>query len=258
MAPGAKGIIAGGSADLCLPEPPKSADRIKQEESDKMQLSEKEKKMYEYISDMINSEGYPPTVRDIQAALHIKSTSTVHSYLAKLEEKGYIRRDHGKSRSVRVENGGRAVGGGASGRTGRGSKEGGNAQENRTIKVPLVGKVAAGTPILAVENNEGYIDFPTLMGSQLVYEQLFALRVAGTSMIGAGIMDRDIVVVSKCSYAENGEIVVALLDEEATVKRFFKENGHFRLQPENPELQPIITNEVYILGKVIAVVRYYK
>lgn len=202
-------------------------------------LNDKEKRVYEFITDTITSEGYPPTVRDIQTALHIKSTATVHSYLEKLEEKGYIRRDPGKSRSMRVD---------------EPTAEKGNAG---TVKIPVVGKVAAGTPILAVENNEGYVDFPVMNG-QNRYGQLFALRIKGTSMIGAGILDGDIVVVSKTNVAENGEIVVALVGEEATVKRFYKENGHFRLQPENPDMAPIIVDECYILGKVTAVLRYYK
>ena len=203
------------------------------------QLNEKEKKVLEFITDAIRSEGYPPTVRDIQNALHIKSTATVHSYLARLEEKGYIRRDPGKSRSMRI------------------GEEGGEKENSRTTKVPVVGRVAAGTPILAVENYEGYVDFPVL-NSPYSYSQLFALRIAGTSMINAGILDGDIVVVAKTNLVENGEIVVALVNDEATVKRFYKENGHFRLQPENPSMEPILVDEVYILGKVVAVLRYYK
>lgn len=201
------------------------------------QLTDKEKRVYEYIADTINSEGYPPSVRDIQTALRIKSTSTVHAYLAKLEEKGYIRREKGKSRSMRVD------------------EHGAPSEGARTAKVPIVGRVAAGSPLLAVENYEGYVDFPVMNGG--MYGQLFALRIAGTSMIGAGIMDGDIVVVNKCSNAENGDIVVALLEDEATVKRFFKEDGRFRLQPENPALAPIYTDELYVLGKVVAVLRYY-
>lgn len=202
-----------------------------------VKLTDKEKRVYEYIADTINSDGYPPSVRDIQTALRIKSTSTVHAYLAKLEEKGYIRREKGKSRSMRVD------------------EHGGSGENTRTAKVPIVGKVAAGAPLLAVENYEGYVDFPMMNGG--MYGQLFALRIAGTSMIGAGILDGDIVVVNKCASAQNGDIVVALLEEEATVKRFFKEDGRFRLQPENPALEPIYTDEVYILGKVVSVLRYY-
>ena len=136
-------------------------------------------------------------------------------------------------------------------------EEGGEKENSRTTKVPVVGRVAAGTPILAVENYEGYVDFPVL-NSPYSYSQLFALRIAGTSMINAGILDGDIVVVAKTNLAENGEIVVALVNDEATVKRFYKENGHFRLQPENPSMEPILVDEVYILGKVVAVLRYYK
>ena len=203
-------------------------------------LTEKERAIYEYITDVIKSERYPPTVRDIQSSLHIKSTSTVHAYLARLEEKGYIRRDPGKSRSLRVD------------------EQSGAKENGRTVKVPIIGRVAAGMPILAVENCEGYVDLPVVNGRGND-GQLFALRVKGESMIGAGILNNDIVVVSKTNYAENGEIVVAMADnEEATVKRFYKENGHFRLQPENPEMAPIILDEVYILGKVTAVIRYYK
>ncbi|MBQ9467922.1 MAG: transcriptional repressor LexA [Clostridia bacterium] len=203
-------------------------------------LNAKEKAVYDYISDAIRRDGYPPTVRDIQSALHIKSTSTVHAYLARLEEKGYIRRDAGKSRSVRVD------------------EQTNDAVRGGSVKVPVIGRVTAGQPILAVENCEGYIDFPVMSGAA-GYGQLYALRVRGESMIGAGIMDGDIIVVSKTNTAENGEIVVALCEnDEATVKRFYKENGHYRLQPENPSMEPIIVDEVYILGKVVAAIRYYK
>lgn len=199
-------------------------------------LTEKEKQMYEFIKDIIESTGYAPSIRDIQLALCIKSTSTVHAYLARLEEKGYIRRDAGKSRSVRMEEDSRP------------------SRHNTTVKVPVMGDVAAGAPILAVENCRFYIDFPVTNIRN--YDQLYALCIKGTSMIDAGILNGDIVVVNKCENANNGEIVVAMVDGEATVKRFFKEDGHFRLQPENKAMDPIIVNEVYILGKVIAVLRY--
>ncbi|MBP3321265.1 MAG: transcriptional repressor LexA [Clostridia bacterium] len=202
-------------------------------------LTDKEKKIYEYIADTINSEGYPPSVRDIQTALHIKSTSTVHSYLERLEEKGYIRREKGKSRSMRVDE----------------PSAPGAGELSRTEKVPILGRVAAGPPLLAEQYYEDYVDFPVTKPG--MYGQLFALRISGTSMIGAGIMNGDIVVVNKCGHAENGDIVVALLEDEATVKRFYKEDGRFRLQPENPDMAPIYANEVYIMGKVIAVLRYY-
>ncbi len=201
-----------------------------------MELTELEKKIYDYITQIIRRDGYSPSVRDIQNALSIKSTSTVHSYLSRLERKGYIQKETGKSRTLRIEN---------------------NAFDARkSIKVPLLGKVTAGVPITAVENHEGYLDFPALNRSYNS-TNLFALRVEGVSMINAGILDGDIVVVKKESYAENGDIVVALIEDEATVKRFYKENGHFRLQPENDALEPIIVDEVSILGKVVSVIRFY-
>ena len=199
-------------------------------------FAEKEKAIYDYIEETIRNEGYSPTVRDIQAALDIKSTSTVHSYLARLEEKGLIKKDPGKSRTLKTSS------------SGAGSK--------RTVRVPLIGQVRAGMPILAVENYEGYIDYPLLKGAYSVNE-LFALRVTGDSMIEAGILDGDIIIVKKESTAENGQIVVALVDDGATVKTFYKENGHFRLQPENHSLKPIIADEVYILGRVVANFRFY-
>lgn len=199
-------------------------------------LNTKEQQIYDYIYESISRDGFSPSVRDIQNALAIKSTSTVHAYLSKLEEKGYIQKENGKSRTLRVENI--------------------KGDIHRIAKVPLLGKVTAGMPILAVENFEGYIDFST-MNRSYAYNDLFALRVQGESMIEAGIFDGDIVVIKKTPYAENGEIVVALVEDEATVKRFFREDGHFRLQPENSAMEPIIVDEVYILGRVISVQRYY-
>ncbi len=199
-------------------------------------LKEKEKQIYDYIYETISREGFSPSVRDIQAHLGIKSTSTVHAYLAKLEEKGYIQKENGKSRTVRID----SI----------------RNDSRRSIKVPVLGKVTAGMPILAIENFEGYIDFPT-MNRSYSYNDLFALKVSGESMIEAGILDGDIVVVKKDPTADNGQIVVALTEEGATVKTFYKEKGHFRLQPENPTMEPIIVDEVYILGRVVSVIRYY-
>ncbi|MBR5514863.1 MAG: transcriptional repressor LexA [Clostridia bacterium] len=199
-------------------------------------LTAKEQKVYDYIFETINREGFSPSIRDIQMNVGIKSTSTVHAYLSKLEEKGYINKEGKKSRSVRL--------GGA------------RPQNRQSTKVPILGKVTAGMPILAVENFEGFLEFP-LLNRSYGHNELFALRVSGESMIEAGILDGDIVVIRKEQYAENGEIVVALLEDEATVKTFYKENGHYRLQPENPTMDPIITDEVYILGKVVSVIRYY-
>lgn len=197
---------------------------------------EKEQAIYDYINETIRREGYSPTVRDIQTALGIKSTSTVHAYLRRLEERGMIRKDPGKSRTLQ---------------TGAAASE-----PKRTMRVPLLGQVRAGMPILAVENYEGYIDYP-LMNRAYGANELFALRITGDSMIEAGILDGDIIIVKKEMSAENGEIVVALVDDSATVKTFYRENGHFRLQPENSRLEPIIVDEVYILGKVVANLRFY-
>lgn len=199
-------------------------------------LTKKEQQVYEYIHEAICRDGYSPSIRDIQINVGIKSTSTVHAYLAKLEEKGYIHKENGKSRSLRVDSAGR--------------------DSRYSAKVPLLGKVTAGMPILAVENFEGYLDFP-IMNRAYGHNDLFALRVSGESMIEAGIMDGDIVIIKKEQYAENGQIVVALIEDEATIKTFYKENGHYRLQPENSSMEPIIVDEVYILGKVISVLRYY-
>ena len=204
------------------------------------ELTPKESQIFRYISETLKSEGYAPSVRDIQNALNIRSTSTVHSYLARLEQKGYIQKEQGKSRTLRID-------GATGGRNGSGS-----------VKVPLLGRVAAGVPILAVENLEGYIDLP-LSGIPRSSRgaELFALRIAGESMIGDGIMDGDIVIVRKENFAENGNFVVVLVDDEATVKRIYKENGRFRLQPSNPRMEPIYAEEVYVLGRVIADIRYY-
>ena len=199
-------------------------------------LTPKEKLFYDYITNTIRSEGYPPSVRDIQQALDVKSTSTVHAYLQRLEEKGYIRKSDRKSRSLRVNDPLPA--------------------SQDTARIPLVGTVAAGTPILATQNIERYLDVPAISRA-LRGSNLFALRVKGESMIEAGILDGDIIVVNRDAEFQNGEIVVALIDDEATVKTYYKENGHFRLQPENSTMEPIIVDEVYILGKVVSVQRYY-
>lgn len=198
-------------------------------------LTEKESEMYHYICESTEAHGYPPSVRDIQNALGIKSTATVHSYLTKLEMKGYIQREQGKSRTLRV--GDETPSGGSS------------------VRVPIVGQVAAGLPILAQENYDGYVEF--CPPSWMPRGELFALKIKGESMVEAGIMNGDYVIVNRTSYVENGDIAVVLIDDEATVKTFYRENGAFRLQPENPTMKPIITKEVYILGKVVAVTRYY-
>lgn len=200
-------------------------------------LTPKEQRFYDYITETIQTQGYPPSMRDIQQALSIKSTSTVHAYIQRLEDKGAIVKSDRKSRSLRVSDPTPAA--------------------KDVAHIPLVGTVAAGLPILAYENIEAYIDVP-LTKRSLRSSELFALRIKGESMIGVGIMDGDIIVVRKEQVAENGEIVVALVGDEATVKTYYKENGHFRLQPENPTMEPIIVyDELIILGKVISVHRFY-
>lgn len=201
-------------------------------------LTERERRVYDFICDTMEKNGYSPSVRDIKSALGIKSTATVHSYLERLERKGYILKEQGKSRTLRL---------------------GGEGEKTlQTVtRVPVLGQVAAGLPILAEQNLDGFIDFcpPTKAGS---VGELFALAVKGESMIEVGIFDGDYVIVNRTSYVESGDIAVVLIGEEATVKTFYKENGVFRLQPENKTMKPIIAKEVYILGKVIANVRYYE
>ncbi len=188
-----------------------------------------EERILNYINERIG-EGVPPSIREICNDLSIKSTSTVHRYLKILEEKGLLLRDQNLNRSIRLS-------------------------QERTLQVPLVGTVTAGQPILAVESMEGYIPFQT---NSYRPEDLFALHVRGESMINAGILDGDVIIARKTPTAANGEIVVALIEDEATVKRFYKENGHYRLQPENDTMEPIYTDSVSILGKVIALMRNYE
>ncbi len=193
-------------------------------------ITEIQKRIYEFLVER-SQGGVPPSIREIGSAVGLKSTSTVHAHLESLEKAGYILRDPLLKRSIRIL-----------------------GQEDNHTQVPLIGTVTAGIPILAVEQIEGYVPY----GGRVSRDKpLFALRVRGESMLWAGIHDGDIVIAEKTPYAQNGDIVVAMLENEATVKRFFKESGHFRLQPENDEFEPIITNEVTILGKVVSLIRYY-
>ena len=201
------------------------------------QINHKERAVYEFIIDTIKKEGFSPSVRDIKISLNIKSTSTVHAYLEKLEKKGYIQKEAGKSRTIRVDN---------IDTSGR----------RTSIRVPILGQVTAGIPILAIENHDGYLDFPIYKQSYL-NAKLFAVRIRGDSMIEAGIMNGDYVVVEKKNYAENGEIVVALVDDEATVKKYYVEDGTIRLQPCNQTMRPIVVKDATVLGKVISVLRFY-
>jgi len=191
-------------------------------------IDKRRQRMLEYIIDRIGS-GYPPSVREICKDLGIASTSTVHSDLHYLTEQGFIEMDTGRNRTIRLA-----------------------GSEN--IQVPLLGTVTAGQPILAVENIEQYIP---VGGLSTRGKDLFALRVKGDSMTNAAILDGDIVVVEKTPVASNGQIVVAMIEDEATVKRYYKENGHYRLQPENDSYEPIISEELTVLGKVVSVIRIY-
>lgn len=200
----------------------------------KQGLKPKEKAVLDYIAKAVDEEGFAPSVRDICSAVGLKSTSTVQMYIERLEAKGYIVKQPGKSRTLRIEM---------------------PEDSKKRYSVPILGQVAAGTPILTAENYDGTIDYST--EKHFDRDSLFALRVKGESMREIGIMNGDIVIVEKREYADNGEIVVAMIDDEATVKRFFKEDGRYRLQPENSEMEPIFTDEVFILGKVVALARYY-
>jgi repressor LexA len=197
-------------------------------------LSSRQKQILSYIKDTLRAKGYPPSVREIGEAVGLSSSSTVHSHLAKLEEFGFIRRDPTKPRAIDV-------------------LDETPWRQKAMTPVPLVGRVTAGQPILAVENIEETYSLPTeLVGS----DSVFMLAVQGDSMINAGILDGDYVLVRDQDTARNGEIVVAMVgDDEATVKRFFRERDHIRLQPENDLLEPIRSREVSILGKVVGVFR---
>lgn len=193
-------------------------------------LNKSQEKILEFLKSRV-SEGVPPSVREICAATGLRSTSTVHSHLKTLEELGYITRDGGLNRSIHI------VG------------------EERAVQIPILGKVTAGLPILAYEDISGYIPFPK---SKHCGRELFALNVIGESMKDIGIFDGDVVICEKTPVAENGDIVVAMIDDEATVKSFYRENGHIRLQPHNSDYSPIISDDVVILGKVISLLRDYE
>ena len=195
-------------------------------------LNKQEQRVLDYIKEQIRITGYPPSVREICAALDFKSTSSAHQYISRLADKGYISKKDLKTRSIRV------VG------------------AESTIAVPIVGKVAAGEPILAQENVEDYFSIGESFFSQdSLKNDNFILKVQGESMINAGINNGDYIIVTKQETARNGQIVVAMIDGDATVKTFYKENGHVRLQPENDTMDPIIVRDVTILGKVIGLFR---
>lgn len=199
-------------------------------------ISTKQREILEYIKQEILHRGYPPAVREICEAVNLKSTSSVHSHLETLEKNGYIRRDPTKPRAIEIID------------------ENFNLNRREMVNVPMVGKVAAGQPILAEENIESYFPIPAEF---MPNKETFMLKVKGESMINAGIFDGDHLLVQQQPDAANGDIVVALIDDSATVKTFYKENGHYRLQPENDTMDPIIVDQCEVLGKVFGVFRFF-
>ena len=200
-------------------------------------ITDKQREILEYIKKEILNRGYPPTVRDICEAVNLKSTSSVHSHLETLEKNGYIRRDPTKPRAIEIVD------------------DNFNLTRREFANVPLIGQVAAGQPLLAVENIESYFPIPTEF---MPNAESFMLKVKGESMINAGIFDGDNILVEKCDNVHNGDIVVALIDDSATVKTFYKEDGHIRLQPENDTMDPIIVPDCKIVGRVFGVFRFWK
>lgn len=192
-------------------------------------IGQKQKEILEYLKSEIKSKGYPPSVREICKAVGLRSTSTVHGHLSRLEQRGLIRRDPTKPRAIEILD------------------TGGTPNSGELVHVPIIGKVTAGVPILAVENIEDYFPLPI---SYVNNDEVYMLKVQGQSMIDAGICDGDLIIVNKQPNANNGDIVVALLDDSVTVKRFFKEKKFVRLQPENPSMSPIYVKDIKILGKV--------
>ena len=201
-------------------------------------ISSKQQEILEYIKQEILNKGYPPAVREICEAVHLKSTSSVHSHLETLEKNGYIRRDPTKPRAIEIID------------------DNFNLTRREVVNVPILGQVAAGQPLLAVENIENYFPIPTEF---MPNAETFMLKVKGDSMINAGIFDGDQVLVKQQASAENGDIVVALVEDSATVKTFYKEDGYYRLQPENDSMDPILVQDnLQILGKVFGVFRFFQ
>lgn len=203
-----------------------------------MKLSNRQQAILDFIRQEVRSKGYPPSVREIGDAVGLASSSTVHGHLSRLEKNGHIRRDPTKPRAIELL---------------EEDVNQSSAPAQTSINVPIIGKVTAGQPITAIENIEEYFPVPT---SMIGDDEAFILNVSGESMIDTGILDGDKVIVRQQRIADNGDIIVAMTEEdEATVKRFYKEDGHIRLQPENPNMEPIILNDCVILGKVIGVFR---
>lgn len=199
-------------------------------------ISKKQQEILDYIKSEILNKGYPPAVREICEAVNLRSTSSVHAHLETLEKNGYIRRDPTKPRAIEIID------------------DSFNLTRRELVNVPIIGSVAAGQPLLAVESVESYFPIPS---EYMPNEETFMLNVKGDSMINIGIYNGDKVLVQKQSTANNGDVVVALVEDSATVKTFYKENGHYRLQPENDYMDPIIVEKVEILGKVIGLFRMY-
>ncbi|SEP88198.1 repressor LexA [Lachnospiraceae bacterium RM5] len=200
----------------------------------KENLSSKQEEILNYIKECLLNKGYPPTVREICQAVNLKSTASVQSHLNKIEEKGYIIRDKTKSRTIEIV--------------------GDDLADFKTevVNIPLLGHIAAGAPILAEQNIESYFPIPA---EYISNKTTFMLKVKGDSMINAGIFDGDTIIVESCNTARNGDIIVALIEDSATVKTFYKEKDHIRLQPENDSMDPIIVNDCMILGKYIGLIR---
>ncbi len=200
-------------------------------------ITAKQQEILDYIKDEILKRGYPPTVREICETVHLKSTSSVHSHLETLEKNGYIRRDPTKPRAIEI------------------CDDSFQMVRTEMVSIPIVGQVAAGQPILAQENIEDYFPIPA---DVVPRGESFILKVKGNSMVNAGILSGDHIFVNCCNTASNGDMVVALLDDSATVKTYYKENGHIRLQPENDSMEPIIVDDCQIMGKVFGVFRLYQ
>ena len=199
-------------------------------------ITPKQQEILDFLKKEILMKGYPPAVREICEAVHLKSTSSVHSHLETLEKNGYIRRDPTKPRAIEIMD----------------DSFNYLRTETEIASIPVIGTVAAGQPLLAVENITDYFPFPANL---LPNKETFILRIKGDSMINMGILDGDYIIVEQTNTAQNGEVIVALVDDSATVKRFYAEDGHFRLQPENDFMEPIIVDHVEILGKVIRLIR---
>ena len=200
-------------------------------------ITAKQQEILEYIKETILKKGYPPAVREICEAVHLKSTSSVHSHLETLEKNGYIRRDPTKPRAIEI------------------CDDSFQMVRTEMVSMPVIGQVAAGQPILAQQNIDSYFPVPA---DRVPKGESFILNVKGDSMINAGILNGDQILVNVCNTANNGDIVVALIDDSATVKTFYKENGHIRLQPENDTMEPIIVEDCQILGKVFGVLRFFR